>query len=88
MDPHLVSQFTEGSGIKRGLRSVYTYASPEQYRYREMSIVTTVVRKWRDHRRSMRDMREVERAIYSAPSPTMRDELIHAAQRQNLFLNR
>jgi hypothetical protein len=53
-----------------------------------MSTVTTVVRKWRDHRRSMRDLRAVERAIYSAPSNTMRDELIHAAQRQNLFPNR
>jgi hypothetical protein len=50
--------------------------------------VTTAVRKWRDHRKAMRDMREVERAIYQAPSPSMRNELIAAAQRQNFFLNR
>lgn len=49
--------------------------------------MTTVVRKWRDHRRSMRDLRAVERAIHSAPSITMRDELIAAAQRQNVFPN-
>jgi hypothetical protein len=48
----------------------------------------STVRKWRDHRKAMRDMREVERAIYSAPSQSMRNELIAAAQRQNLFLNR
>ncbi len=53
----------------------------------ELSTVTSVVRKWRDHRRSMRNLREIERAIHSAPSTTMRDELIHAAQRQNLFVN-
>jgi hypothetical protein len=53
-----------------------------------MSTVTTVVRKWRDHRRQLRNIREVERAIYQAPSPTMRNELIAAAQRQNLFMNR
>jgi hypothetical protein len=50
--------------------------------------VTTVVRKWRDHRRAMRDMREVQRAIYEAPSPNVRDELLAAAQRQRIFLNR
>jgi hypothetical protein len=50
-----------------------------------MSNVTTVVRKWRDHRRSMRDLRAVERAVRSAPSNTMREELIAAAHRQNMF---
>jgi hypothetical protein len=48
-------------------------------------VSTSVVRKWRDHRRQLRDLREVERAIYAAPSPNMRNELIAAAQRQNLF---
>lgn len=49
---------------------------------------TSVVRKWRDQRRQLRDLREVERAINAAPSPTMRNELIAAAQRQNLYLFR
>ena len=48
--------------------------------------MTNVVRTWRDHRRSMRGMREFERAVRNAPSHTMREELLAAAHRQNVFM--
>jgi len=51
-----------------------------------MSTMNSAVRKWRDHRRSMRNMREFERALNRAPSTSMRDELLAAAQRQNFYL--
>jgi hypothetical protein len=50
-----------------------------------MSTMTSAVRKWRDRRRSLRDMREFERAVHNAPSHTMRDELLAAAHRQNFM---
>lgn len=50
--------------------------------------MTTAMRRWRDHRKALRDLRAVEQAIYQAPSPSMRNELIAAAQRHNLYLNR
>ena len=64
---------------------VYTYASKGQTSG-EMSTMNSAVRKWRDHRRSMRNMREFERALNRAPSTSMRDELLAAAQRQNFYL--
>jgi len=36
----------------------------------------------------MREMRDLDRAVYRAPSQSMRDELIAAAQRQNLMFPR
>jgi len=47
--------------------------------------MTSITRRWRDRRRHLRDLREVGRAIDAAPTPSMRDELIAVAQRQNLF---
>lgn len=38
---------------------------------------------FRDHRRTARNRRALERAIANAPSPAMRDELIMVAQRQS-----
>ena len=51
----------------------------------EMTTVTTLLWRWRAHRRNRRDLRSLERAIENAPSPSMRSELLAAAQRQNLY---
>jgi hypothetical protein len=50
-----------------------------------MRSVTTAIHRWRQHRRALHNLRVLQDAIDHAPSPNVRDELIAAAQRQDLL---
>ena len=52
----------------------------------EMIIMTSIVRRWRDHHRRVRGMHDFARAVENASSHTVRDELLAAAHRQNVFM--
>jgi hypothetical protein len=43
--------------------------------------MSNLLRKYRNHRTSLRQARELQRAIDNSPSPNVRDELLIAAQR-------
>jgi len=79
-----VSDLTERTAITSAQFSVDAYGTRNPYT-EEMSTVTSLVRKWRDHVRRVRDLRSLERAIDNATSPSMRNELLAASQRQNLY---
>ncbi len=47
--------------------------------------MNNLLKKYRSHRTTIRNARELERAIANAPAPNVRNELLIAAQRAARF---
>ena len=74
----LVTQITNGLGIRPYFSGVIPVSA---FQPEEMAAVG-ITRRWRDHRRMVRDNQAMARAIEGATTPAMRSELIALANSQ------